>query len=877
MSIYSEFSPQNIIGVDVFLERFQTRIYVGKLEKREDKFHFIYDPTYLKAKNVLPLGPEFSLTRAEFVSKDLFPSFADRLPDPNNPAYPDYCAATGISPDVSEPIILLSTIGKRGPSSFIFEPIYKETFNYADCEQFREQLGLSMQDFANLFDVSLSILQKIKAGETSGKEVLKRLEQYFHFPESLDLQIKRNAKWLHSKKQNLILKENIIILNFLKDILLKFDDENNPLSLEEAINLASRADICYSILTKTDLKFSASKGFNDDKDRFIYEIKPIISIATYLQSLGNAPARILFCSRTKEYDGVFRWDDGKEVRLELTRAIGGKNGGKNEGLVQELLDKEGTAPLGQTIHSSGTKKNRQFFCNEPRIATDLHKTNIPARLKLALKNKNDQKYKGYWLVITVPLYSFEDTFYEACARFWRNTYKASIPFDRVLVIPEEFIKYSDAFSIKYDEIQLNISTRIKKRNLEDSIWDSWNDDHKIHFLLRLPNNTFDSTEGKELYTLLFKAPDSLLLKNLYNITKWLLQASENMLQDNELRFLELFDRIAQCVCKTHIAARLDNPINEAFNHPVGELTRAILLLLSQRLKTSNQVSHNIQLRLTNLIQNSNHNQLISLILTFLSLRWLFEIDKRWVKEHVLKHFKWGQQNQETQYVWQAFISGIYSIKPTLPHELFSEIKQDFLESIKHVNQKEAHQNLCYILIHLFFCEDQYLTKEDLSKKFLEDLSIEQLEHMSFAIFQLLDAAKEKSHELWTNKINSWIKTNWPQGQQFVSSEISDNFVKAAIESRDAFGEAIKTLSSLNLLTISQELFILLNKLINSDFPKQFSNETLVLLDKICPPNFKSINFIFSEKEKLRGILWIIKNENSEILDRSLYKKLLDYV
>ena len=206
MSMYPEFSPQNIIGVEVFLERFQTRIYVGKLEKLKEQFHFSYDSGYLKMKNILSLGPEFPLTKKEFFSKELFPSFQDRLPDPDNPAYADYCTAAGIAVTTTDQIILLATIGKRGPSSFIFEPLfYKDTFSFEDCEKFREHLGLSMQDFAYLFDVSLSILQKIKAGETSGKEVLKRIELYMRFPETLDFQIKRNGKWLHPEKMKNVL------------------------------------------------------------------------------------------------------------------------------------------------------------------------------------------------------------------------------------------------------------------------------------------------------------------------------------------------------------------------------------------------------------------------------------------------------------------------------------------------------------------------------------------------------------------------------------------------------------------------------------------------------------------------------------------------
>lgn len=195
-----DFSYHNIIGIDVFLERFQTRLFVGRLEKSKEEFHFAYSDTYLKEKNVISLGPEFPLTQKDFYSPTLFKSLNDRIPDPDNPAYATYCKEFAISPLTKDPIILLVTIGRRGPSSFIFEAVYADHFTFEDFDKFRKSLGLSLHDAALLFGASLSILQKIKAGDSSGKEVLKRLELYCLFKDALMFQIKSNGKFLHSDK-----------------------------------------------------------------------------------------------------------------------------------------------------------------------------------------------------------------------------------------------------------------------------------------------------------------------------------------------------------------------------------------------------------------------------------------------------------------------------------------------------------------------------------------------------------------------------------------------------------------------------------------------------------------------------------------------------
>lgn len=873
------------MGVDVFLERFQTRLYVGKLEKKEENFCFTYDHSYLKAKNVFPLGPEFPLTQVEFLSKNLFPSFADRLPDPENPSYTDYCAAAGITASVSDPLILLATIGKRGPSSFIFEPIYKESFTYEDCEKFREQLGLSMQDFAHLFDVSLSVLQKIKAGETSGHEVLKRLEQYINFPESLDFQIKRNAKWLHSKKQiTIIPKEQTIILHYLQNIFFILNDENNRFSLDEAVNLEKNINICYSILAKTTFQSVSSKDFKSDQKRFLYEIKPMIAIANYLHSTGNDLAAIAFCSDKSElkYDGVFYWKGGEKTHLELTRAIGGREGGKNESLAKQLLEERGMAPFNQKINYTRNKREINFEFNAPSIHVDLHKTHIPARLKLALKEKlekirksqDSQKYQDYWLIITVPLYWPEDTFHEVCARFWKSAYEMKIPFKRIFVVTEEFIRIIDDLPKWTKKINLEGFEQIKKGNLEDSVWDSWSNEHKIYFLLRLQNIEFHSKNGQELYDLLLKTSDDIVLKNLDDIARWLLQISQNIEQDSESKFLELFDRVVRCAFKIRIPERRSDPINGAFNHPVGDLTRSILFLLDKNLRTTNQISQDIRVRLTNLVEDRNPNQLMSLIVAFSEIQWLFQINKEWVKDHLLKYFQYKQRNQNSYHVWKAFITGIYSKNPTVPYDLFCEIKQDFIKTIRYLNKISSYQELCYVLMYLFFCEEGYFDKEDLSQKFLSSLDTKALEHISFAIFQLLNSVGEQSHELWKSKINNWLRTSWPKGKQFVNSTISDYFVMAAIKSGNAFDEALKTLSVLDLLKISQNLFYLLRELLCSEIPSKFPDETTELLIKICPDSFQSVSSILSGKEKLQDILWIIRNAKPKISNNQVYKKLL---
>ena len=191
---------RKVIGIQVFLEGRFTRRYVGVLRKKDTLFHFEYDAKYLRTRGIIPLGPEMPLTRQTFQSESLFIPFADRIPLRENPAYADYCQATGISVNEQDPFVLLSTIAHRGPSSFIFEPLYKEDFTSEDLLKFRKTLELSVKEFAACFEFSPAAITRVERKQSSGREVLKRAEIYAKHPDVALDQLRRRGGILHTKK-----------------------------------------------------------------------------------------------------------------------------------------------------------------------------------------------------------------------------------------------------------------------------------------------------------------------------------------------------------------------------------------------------------------------------------------------------------------------------------------------------------------------------------------------------------------------------------------------------------------------------------------------------------------------------------------------------
>ena len=212
-----------IIAVDVYAEFGKSRIFVGKIYKQKESFHFVYDRKYLERINKISLGPEFPLTKRKFVSKSLFPSFKDRIPSKENPAYSEYCEKFGIRKDETDELVLLSTIGSRGPSSFVFEPVFSDKFTSEDLIEFRKKLKLSTRDFASLFNVSYAALNKVENKKMSGDEILKRIEIYARFNDAALFEIEKNKASVHSSVYESV-KKIIAHYNLTEELLKKGGD-----------------------------------------------------------------------------------------------------------------------------------------------------------------------------------------------------------------------------------------------------------------------------------------------------------------------------------------------------------------------------------------------------------------------------------------------------------------------------------------------------------------------------------------------------------------------------------------------------------------------------------------------------------------------------
>lgn len=185
--------------ISVFSQTRSKRDYVGRLWRADGKFHFEYERRYQRLKGAVGLGPEFPLHQKSFSSVELFPSLVDRIPSRQNPAYPDYCAQWGVSVEESDPLILLSTIGRRGPSTFIFEPTIKN-IEGESIRKFRERLELNQREFAALLGLPQLTVGKLEKGQVRNIPIMTYVEMCMQVPQALKWLIKKRGQFIHDEK-----------------------------------------------------------------------------------------------------------------------------------------------------------------------------------------------------------------------------------------------------------------------------------------------------------------------------------------------------------------------------------------------------------------------------------------------------------------------------------------------------------------------------------------------------------------------------------------------------------------------------------------------------------------------------------------------------
>ena len=186
--------------VNAFTQSKTKRTLVGKLWQDADRYCFEYDRAYLNKKTSIPIGPEMPLQRQILKSPIFFASLQDRIPSVLNPEYPNYCKQWNIDPKEGDPLILISTIGQRGPSSFIFRKVQQLAFDGPQLKAFRKALGLTLSDLADFLGIQAPTIVNAENGNNRSFWLLKYCSLLNTVPAALEQALHERGQFLHDDK-----------------------------------------------------------------------------------------------------------------------------------------------------------------------------------------------------------------------------------------------------------------------------------------------------------------------------------------------------------------------------------------------------------------------------------------------------------------------------------------------------------------------------------------------------------------------------------------------------------------------------------------------------------------------------------------------------
>lgn len=202
------FYKKNPNRLNAYLEHRAKRDFVGFLLRTPNSYVFQYNSDYLNGEGAIALGPNIPLTSEPITSSRIFSELEDRIPSRRNPAYPEYCKEVGISPEEADEIILLSTLGRRGASKFIFEPGYDLQAGEVKNELLilMQNSKLSQRDMAAILEIPLFSFQRIIGGKTKDGSLTRLIALYLSNIENFSNLIETNGQQITDERRMALMK-----------------------------------------------------------------------------------------------------------------------------------------------------------------------------------------------------------------------------------------------------------------------------------------------------------------------------------------------------------------------------------------------------------------------------------------------------------------------------------------------------------------------------------------------------------------------------------------------------------------------------------------------------------------------------------------------
>ena len=313
---------------------------------------------------------------------------------------------------------------------------------------------------------------------------------------------------------------------------------------------------------------------------------------------------------------------------------------------------------------------------------------------------------------------------------------------------------------------------------------------------------------------------------------WWLEAASKSISCHEDILLRVCRRVLELPLDEDLGARLirdgvevHNPVGTAINHPIGQVTQALINLWFKEAPNDNdRLAANLKPVFTMLcdvqVDRFRHGRVLlgSRLISF------FRVDRPWTEQYLLPLFSWDNP-AEAQALWEGFLWS-----PRLYQPLLIALKSQFLRSADHYYDLGEHrrQFATFLTYAALGPADGY-TAEEFRSAF-GALPQEGLEESTQALLQALEGAADQREDYWKNRVQPFWHEVWPKSRDMATPRIADSLTRLVIAARGEFPAAVDAVQ--DWLQPVEHPDYLLHLLHESGLCRAFASVALMLLNAL---------------------------------------------
>lgn len=286
--------------------------------------------------------------------------------------------------------------------------------------------------------------------------------------------------------------------------------------------------------------------------------------------------------------------------------------------------------------------------------------------------------------------------------------------------------------------------------------------------------------------ILANAPDDPLKALADGVSRWL-QSIAKTFEGHDTLFFALSRRLLAFDHEDSVAT--DDPVLRALNHPVGQVTEALLHWWYRgSLEDGQGLPDEIKPIFIELCDTGIDKFIHGRVLLAANVIALFRFDREWAEHHLLSLFEWQRSDVEARAAWEGFLWS-----PRLYRPLMEVLKPAFLDTARHYAELSKHDGQYASLLTFAALDrgDTFTVAElaDATRALPQD----GLHEAAQALVRALEGAGDQRADYWTNRVAPYLHAIWPNTRDKISPAIAESFARLCIAAKDAFPMALNRL------------------------------------------------------------------------------------